>query len=329
MTQMVIDKILYINFAKEVLAGKNELEELSQIIQEVFVADDHLGIPLYENTLFNEWAKEFMFRLEIGRWSMPLQEKNDGQRPHYSKNGVCVLIKEHILESVLELLWFDEGLPKTEVFDVAVLIILPNKKESIIGEIVKRDSSLPFINFSRNIAVLEIRSQYTLTGTQSFNYLPDKIDETNNKTARSIEFPPEYHQAGLDILSYFGTYLRKNYPGENAKVKIEQDGLKVTLIIEKEDGDLERIEKALNEYELIVSRQYPPEKFIDDQALLIEMGGRLRDAENQITMQRQLIQFQNAQIASKTAESRKLNEKVQDMEITMNHLQDILKKGLK
>lgn len=69
---------------------------------------------------------------------------------------------------------------------------------------------------------------------------------------RSIEFPPEYHQAGLGILSYFGTVLREKYPHHNAKVKIEQDGLRVRLIIESENGDREVIEKALQEYEMVV-----------------------------------------------------------------------------
>tara|TARA_R110001583_G_C5667601_1_gene410376 strand:- start:17 stop:763 length:747 start_codon:yes stop_codon:yes gene_type:complete len=34
---------------------------------------------------------------------------------------------------------------------------------------------------------------------------------------RSIEFPAEYHSAGLGILSYFGTVLREKYPDQEAK----------------------------------------------------------------------------------------------------------------
>ncbi|MBB1423478.1 hypothetical protein H5200_16320 [Pseudoalteromonas sp. SG43-7] len=67
---------------------------------------------------------------------------------------------------------------------------------------------------------------------------------------RSIEFPPEFHSAGIGILSYFGTVLREKYPDQEAKVKIEQDGHMVRMVIETEDGNKEIIEKALQEYEL-------------------------------------------------------------------------------
>lgn len=62
---------------------------------------------------------------------------------------------------------------------------------------------------------------------------------------RSIEFPPEFHSAGIGILSYFGTVLREKYPDQEAKVKIEQDGHMVRMVIETEDGNKEIIEKAL------------------------------------------------------------------------------------
>lgn len=56
-------------------------------------------------------------------------------------------------------------------------------------------------------------------------------DAQEHSLVKAIEFPPEYQQAGVGILSYFGTYLREQYPEEKAKVKIEQDGLTVRQLL--------------------------------------------------------------------------------------------------
>jgi len=113
---------------------------------------------------------------------------------------------------------------------------------------------------------------------------------------RSIEFPPEYHQAGLDILNYFGTYLREQYPEEHASVKIEQHGLNVRLIIETEDGKSEIIEKALHEYELIVTGAEPPEKFAKSDKLILELRNELRIAQFRLESQQDFIGMQNGRI---------------------------------
>lgn len=115
---------------------------------------------------------------------------------------------------------------------------------------------------------------------------------------RSIEFPPEYHQAGLGILSYFGTVLREKCPEHNAKVKIEQDGLKVRLVIESENGDREIIEKALQEYELVVRGESPPESLFENKAKVLELKNELRIAQVRIESQKDLIALQGEQIES-------------------------------
>jgi len=115
---------------------------------------------------------------------------------------------------------------------------------------------------------------------------------------RSIEFPPEYHQAGLGILSYFGTVLREKYPGHNAKVRIEQDGLRVRLVIESANGDKEVIEKALQEYELVVRGETAPEAFFDSKAKVLELRSELRIAQVRIEGQRDIITYQGEEITS-------------------------------
>ena len=118
---------------------------------------------------------------------------------------------------------------------------------------------------------------------------------------RSLEFPPEHHQAGLGILSYFGTILRDKYPDTKSKVRIEQEGLIVRLIIESGDGNREIIEKALEDYESVVRGEKKPEDFLDDKLKIIELKQELRFAELRIHQQADMIQFHREQVLTLTA----------------------------
>ncbi|MGO4366462.1 hypothetical protein [Pseudomonas sp. PAB10] len=113
---------------------------------------------------------------------------------------------------------------------------------------------------------------------------------------RSIEFPPEFRQAGLGILNYFGEVVREKYPNEHAKIRIEQDGLTVRMIVEAEDGSREIIEKALAEYELVVTGQKPPEFLFDDRAKVLELRNELRFAQARIESQKELLEYQREDI---------------------------------
>ena len=124
-----------------------------------------------------------------------------------------------------------------------------------------------------------------------------KENHTQNKTViRSIEFPPEYHQAGISILNYFGTVLRKKYPDTQAKIRIEQDGLKVSMTVDPGNGTRETIERALDEYGLVVIGKLAPEEFTDDRLLMIELKSKLRIAHNEIEMQKDLLKYQDNRI---------------------------------
>jgi hypothetical protein len=113
------------------------------------------------------------------------------------------------------------------------------------------------------LKVVELTAEFDTTGRQIV-------------INRSIEFPPQYHQAGLGILSYFGTVLREKYPDHNAAVRIEQDGLTVRLIVESETGDRQIIEKALEEYELVVRGEAAPDEFFQSRAKVLELKNELR-----------------------------------------------------
>jgi hypothetical protein len=115
---------------------------------------------------------------------------------------------------------------------------------------------------------------------------------------RAIEFPPEYHQAGLGILSYFGTVLREKYPNEKAKVRIEQEGDTVRMIVESETGNRDIIEKALHDYELVIRGEAPPEALYESKLQVLELKNELRIAQIRIESQKDLLQHKSLEIDS-------------------------------
>lgn len=70
---------------------------------------------------------------------------------------------------------------------------------------------------------------------------------------REIEFPSEYHQAGIGIMNYFAEVLRQKYSDTPAAVQITQEELTVRMTVETVDGHTETVEKALEEYWHVVS----------------------------------------------------------------------------
>ena len=113
---------------------------------------------------------------------------------------------------------------------------------------------------------------------------------------RCIEFPPEYHQAGLGILNYFGTFLRENYPDREAKVRIEQHGLTVRMTVETTDGNVETLEKALRDYELVVTGHAKPEAITTNERVILDMRNELRIAQFRIESQQDIIDVQGRRI---------------------------------
>lgn len=144
--------------------------------------------------------------------------------------------------------------------------------------------STPTISLEKNIYDHLIELYYLIQKVRSDVF--DNIASNDINYQRAIEFPPEYHQAGLGILSFFGTYLRKNYPEEDATVSIKQDGLKVVMSIQTKDGKFETVEKALNEYGLIVSGNAAIQNYTNQQDLILELRDELRFAALRIESQK-------------------------------------------
>lgn len=142
---------------------------------------------------------------------------------------------------------------------------------------------------------------------EGFSLLPNDIREVQGNAIRvvgsrlkgtiirSIEFPPEYHEAGVSILNYFGTVLRQKYPEKKVKVRIEQDGLKVTMIVETEEGDREAIERTLDEYGRVVLNQIPAIKLLEDPLQAMALEHKLEMANMEIRQAHEMLGFVKGQ----------------------------------
>lgn len=127
---------------------------------------------------------------------------------------------------------------------------------------------------------------------------------------RTIEFPPEYHQAGISILGFFGEVLRRKYPHMQARVRIEQDGLRVKMTVEPVIGEPAVFEQALNEYGLVLTGQIPPEQFTQDSLLAMSLKHEMRLAQVRIESQKELLQVQATIIGQKERLIEKLTDSI-------------------
>lgn len=110
---------------------------------------------------------------------------------------------------------------------------------------------------------------------------------------RFIEFSSEHFQAGVDILSYFGTVLRQKHPGTGATVRIEQQGLAVRLVIESSgEEEKEIIEKTLQKYGLVVTGELPAEQLFTDQAHILQLENRLELSRMEIRLAYKQLDFE-------------------------------------
>jgi HSP20 family molecular chaperone IbpA len=150
--------------------------------------------------------------------------------------------------------------------------------------------SFPFL-------ILGISDQASLVGPNVIEIKSD-VQARNEATTinRCIKFTPEYQQAGLGILNYFSTYLREQYPNEDATISIEQHGLNVRLTIETPNGKSEVIERALHEYELIVSGKEAPEKFTDNDKVILEMRNEIRIFKARVEFSQDVLGIKDKQI---------------------------------
>jgi len=210
--------------------------------------------------------------------------RNDETPLIFSKNNILIYFPTDFSFNVYK--WLFDLSKKSATSEFPNLSISIIDEERYLNEIIQIgafNQEQPFIvvyvtnKNNSDLTVIELEP----TSNLEDNIVLDKF----------IMFPPEYYQAGLGILNYFSSYLQKNYPDDNATVKIEQSGQSIRLTVVSEDGNTEVIEKALTEYELIVTGEKSPEDFSRSKELILELKNELRFAQVRIESQQDIIGY--------------------------------------
>lgn len=119
----------------------------------------------------------------------------------------------------------------------------------------------------------EIQPEILSTQLLSFHRIleQEQIAKNPNILERRIEFPREYKQAGVSLLSEFTNILQSEFGEESASVCILQNGNAVTLRIEDQNGKIKEIEKRLDDYGSVLRGELPIENFTQNRDLAQEL----------------------------------------------------------
>ncbi|GAF05575.1 hypothetical protein [Saccharicrinis fermentans] len=116
---------------------------------------------------------------------------------------------------------------------------------------------------------------------------------TKNRIERTIEFKPEYLQSGITILNYFSTVLQQKEPKSNSIVRIEQEGLKVRLMVIPENGDdIQVIERTLEEYGLVISGKLKITDFLTDNMQILELEQKLEISKLELRFAKKQLEYE-------------------------------------
>lgn len=136
---------------------------------------------------------------------------------------------------------------------------------------------------------------------------------TGEGLVKSLEFPPEYYQAGVSILSYFGEVLRQKHPEVGAKVRIEQDGYTVRLHIVSSKGDIETIEATLQQYAMVVSGQAPPEQLLSERWQVLALENKLEVVLMELRQSDRLRRFEKQSHSKQLKAAQQDNERLRQL----------------
>ncbi|MDN5054455.1 hypothetical protein [Aliarcobacter butzleri] len=246
----------------------------------------------------------------------------------YKKNISCKFINNNDL---LNKLIYTQSLLayKNTDIDLSIVLILDKKviTKYMPGVIfansvnyektLKEFQALQPIGHNAPFLILNLTDEKTINIEVAELVAENERKNENIIINRCIEFPPHLKQAGLGILTYFGTIIEQKYPEHNSKVSIEQDGNLVRLVIETESGEKEIIEKVLEEYTLVVTNQKAPEDFLDDKLKIIELKNELNIANARMESSLMLISHKDNTI--KDLNNILINMSKKEHNITINN----------
>ncbi len=232
---------------------KVNLNQIYNLTREYFIED--LYISLFGNRMFNLWQKESILYISVDFFHSAMA--------------------------------WDEGYPISKfIYSVEKKLDTENNLE------LNEDESGFFLTFTK-----EIKDSYNIKShlENIENIYKIKFEEFNslNKITNSIIFSPEHLTAGSSILQYFGKLLQEKYPNEEVSISINQEGLKVTMIIDTPDGKKEEIEEYLNRYGMVITNQITASEFTSNPIQILELETKLESAKMEIEFQKKLLALQD------------------------------------
>lgn len=108
--------------------------------------------------------------------------------------------------------------------------------------------------------------------------LVDEVLTSNSEiksVERILEFPPEFYQAGVSALSYFGQVLRQKYPDITANVRIEQLPESVRMHILLPSGETKVVERALEKYMMVVKGDAEASDLLEDRFHIASLENKI------------------------------------------------------
>lgn len=143
-------------------------------------------------------------------------------------------------------------------------------------------------NNCENLRIWELDYQFLETSKARYD-----IDQGfKTSISHTADFPKEFEQAGISILTYFGKIVKDKYPNKEVTVQIKQGSENVTMIIEMDETDRDTVENTLRDYGDVISSKMSVEDFLSDTKQVLELKSQLNFAkaqyETQIEINRQL-----------------------------------------
>lgn len=246
-------------FINEVISYNGAWEELNKknpsILQDI--QDSLLQCSI------EEWASAYQTSNSNFRWRSLENNLNEKQWEvyqdtkafiHISKENIFINVTLDLFVNLIETLYFDLVLSNRHAPDYLPIIITDNisvdsenhlqqkmlSKGSFenneltvmgLGHVIARMALLDNLSLEFPFLIFGVDREQADFYVHSFES-KHKISTNRERFNQCITFAPEYYQAGLSILNYFGTVLRNKYPEQKATVKIEQHENMVRMIVE-------------------------------------------------------------------------------------------------
>ncbi len=212
--------------------------------------------------------------------------------------SAAFLICDHYFQymySIIKQVW-GEVLSESECIDIRThaLYQLSDKHEDQIDEELKR-----LRENSENETRITVFIIRFLVGRTLYEEAADSLASSDSrgkdKITRSIEFSPEVKQAGISILSYFGTIIDRRYPDSEVTVRIEQQGNTVILIVETPTGEVETIERELDSYGKVITGEQSVDEYSSDPMEVLMIKNKLEITQLELRQTKELLHTERAQ----------------------------------